>query len=163
MTQLSLKRGFANEKDLYDRITGGTSFTAQQLTLRVRNSSSIGQSAPQEISELGTGTENFQTSVIKGATSTHTVVGMRPTYVDLHLGLKGTTKEYYKLALEEVLLKVLRLKISLTEHIVILCGEDISVAKVYHAAVDLGYNPTSFPPAPSENEVQQLCTWVKGK
>ena len=76
-----MKSGFSQKNSL-DLLTTNTTFTLQKLTLRVRNTSSIGVCAPEEISELGKAGENSQTHVISGA-SASSVVGMRPTFIHI--------------------------------------------------------------------------------
>ena len=82
-THSVLKTGFSKNNYLRSHIFLSTKFDLEELWLRVRNSSSIGSGTPEEISELSTAAENFQTSVIKEASSAHTVEGLRPTFVDL--------------------------------------------------------------------------------
>jgi len=135
-----------------------TKFDLQELWLRVRNSSSIGNGIPEEISELSTAAENFQTSVIKGASSEHTVVGLRPTFMDL----QGLKDDDFKLCLNEVFSNILKIKVPLRESIVILCGEGISVQKVSEASAGLGLHSASFPQSPTAEQKQQLRSWLKG-
>merc|ERR1719458_2324041 len=101
------------------------------------------------------------TNVISGASSSSTVVGVRPTFVDMPEMRTGY--EDYTLAMEESLKKTLKLKPHPTEHVAILCGEGISVKKVSEAATKLGYSPIAFPPStPTEDEKLQLRTWLRG-
>ena len=101
------------------------------------------------------------TNVIRGASSASTVVGVRPTFVDMPE--MRPDDEDFTLAMEESLHKVLNLKPHPTEHVAILCGEGISVEKVSQSATKLGYNPVTFPPsAPTEDERNHLKTWLRG-
>ena len=94
----------------------------------------IGACAPEETSELGKTGESSQTIVIGGA-SASTVVGMRPTFI--HMG--GLTDEDYSVGMSDSLWGVLKLKTPPREHVVILCGEGISVEKVSQTATELRY------------------------
>ena len=101
------------------------------------------------------------TNVISGASNASTVVGVRPTFVDMPEMRPGD--QDYTLAMQEALLKTLNLKPHPTEHTVILCGEGISVKKVSQAATKLGYSPVALPPStPTEDEMLQLRTWLRG-
>ena len=133
-------------------------FKLCELNLRVRNSCSIGACAPTDISTLSTGGEPIQTSVIRGATSSSTVEGTRPTLIIAD----ETADGQYKKSLEEALLTTLKIKSPPTEHVVVLCGEGISVTAVSKATVMLGYDPVTYPLTPSELERQQLRVWLKG-
>merc|ERR1719447_331358 len=50
----------------------------------------------------------------------------------------------------------------LPEHVVILCGKDVSVDNVSNAVVVFGFNPICFPPTPTTEQKQQLKTWLSG-
>ena len=129
-THSVLKTGFSSNNRLRKHFSMSTKFNLEELWLRVRNSSSIGSGTPEEISELSTAAENFQTSVIKGASSAHTVVGLRPTFVDL----QGLKDDDYKLGLKEVFSNILKIKVPLRESIAILCGEGVSVQNIARIA-----------------------------
>ena len=58
---------------LKNHVDQNTEFTLEELGLRVRNCGNIGKSAPEEMFDLSKGDVNFQTSVIKGASSAHPV------------------------------------------------------------------------------------------
>ena len=128
----ALKSGFSREKSLH-LLTKNTRFTIHTLTLRVRNRSSIGACAPEEISELGKTGESSQTKVINGATVS-TIVGMRPTFIRMD----GITDEDYSEGMRESFSKALKLETMPTEHVVVLCGEGISVDKVSQTGTKLG-------------------------
>ena len=135
-----------------------TKFTLQELKLRVRNSSSIGNSTPESISDLSKGINNFQTRVIKEASSAHTVQGVRPVLLDL----EGIPDSDFSFGMNEVFSKVLKMKTTLTHNIAVLCGEDVSVSKVCQAVSGIGFCAATFPPSPSAEQEQQLRTWLKG-
>ena len=78
------------------------------------------------------------------------------------MNLCGIKDEDYDLSLKEALSEVLKLKTPLTEPVAILCGDGISLDKVSQAAAKHGYGSTVFPPAPSDNQMQQLRAWLKG-
>ena len=84
----------------------------------MRNSSSIGACAPQDISELGNTGKSSQTIVIGGA-SVNTIVGMRPTFILM----EGIADEDYSEGMRDSLSKVLKLKTPPTEHVVVLFSE----------------------------------------
>ena len=155
-----LKAGFSKSDSLKDLLTttSTTSFKFHQLDLRVRNSSSIGSSAPDDISKLSLRGFSFQTCVIKGASNASTVVGMKPSFVNM----TGTSYDDYTLAMQETLSKILKLKHQPTEQAVILCGEGISVTKVSEAVNKLKFNPLTFPPTPTEDQKQNLQSWLQG-
>ena len=92
----------------------------------------------EDISKFGKTSENLQTRVISGA-SVSTVVGLPPTFIHMD-GIEGAN---YSEGLKEAL-SVLKLKTSLEEHVVILCGEGISVDKVSQTATKLSHNPTTI-------------------
>merc|ERR1711963_1340571 len=50
----------------------------------------------------------------------------------------------------------------LSEHVVILCGKDVSLENVSKAVVEFGFNPISFPPTPTTEQMHQLKTWLSG-
>ena len=155
-----LKAGFSKSDSLKDLLTttSTTSFKFHQLDLRVRNSSSIGSSAPDDISKLSLRGFSFQTCVIKGASNASTIVGMKPSFVNM----PGTSYDDYTLAMQETLSKILKLKHQPTEQAVILCGEGISVTKVSEAVNKLKFNPLTFPPTPTEDQKQNLHSWLQG-
>ena len=157
-TQQTLNSGFSQKGGL-ESLTKNSSFFLASLNLRVRNSSSIGECVPEDISKFSKISENPQTSVISGA-SVSTVVGLRPTFINM----EGVEDEYHSRALREALSVILKLKTSLEEHVVILCGEGISIDKVSQAATKLSHNPTtiSLKPNNEEYQQQQLRSWLKG-
>ena len=157
-TQTFLKAGFSQGNILHSFLTRNTSFTPHQLNLRVRNSSSIGASAPEHISEFSTDAENFQTSVIRGASSASTVVGVRPTFIDMG----GVLDADFSLGLQDALQRVLQLKQPPTEHVAILCGEGVPMNLVSQTVNKLGYCPIMLPSKPSDSDMQQLKGWLLG-
>ena len=157
-TQQTLNSGFSQKRGL-ESLTKNSSFILATLNLRVRNSSSIGECVPEDISKFSKISENPQTSVISGA-SVSTVVGLRPTFINM----EGVEDEDHSEGLRGALSVILKLKTSLEEHVVILCGEGISVDKVSQAVTKLSYNPTtiSLKPNNEEYQQQQLRSWLKG-
>merc|ERR1712107_315475 len=95
---------------------------------------------------------------MKEASSSHTVVGMRPSFVNLG----GVEDKDFMLGLHGALLQILRLKAPLVENVVVLCGDGVSLAKVSQAASKHGYNNIVFSQAPSDHEKKQLQAWLKG-
>ena len=157
-TQNTLNYGFSQRGGL-ESLTRNSSFILATLNLRVRNSSSIGECVPEDLSKFGKTSENPQTRVISGA-SVSTVVGLPPTFIHMD----GIEDANYSEGLKEALSVILKLKTSLEEHVVILCGEGISVDKVSQTATKVSHNPTtiSLKPNNEEYQQQQLRTWLKG-
>lgn len=123
---------FAKSDVLRKSLTRKTTFHFCSLDMRLRNSSSIGSSAPNDISDLSKTDLSFQTSVIKGASNTSTIIGLRPTFVQ-------TGDDDFAVTMEEKLENIFKLrKPHATEHAVILCGEAISLTKVSQAATQCG-------------------------
>ena len=162
-TQNALKSGFSHERKL-TLLTKDTTFMLHTLNLRVRNSSSIGACAPQEMSELGRRSDkNTQTSVIAEA-SVSTVVGMRPTFIHMGGGLQILDKDY-NMGLKEALVDVLKMRKNPGEHAVIICGEGISVETVSKTTTKMGFSPTTVSQKPINEKYQhqQLQVWLKSK
>ena len=146
-TQNYLREEFLKGNNRFDCLAKNTLFTFHQLNLRVRNCSSIGTSAPADISEFSKGAENFQTSVIRNASSASTVVGVKPTFINM-----GEVPDAdFSLGLEEALVKVLQLKPSTTAHVAILCGDGVSISTVSQTVHTLGFSPATFPSKPSDS------------
>ena len=78
--------------------------------------------------------------------------------------MEGIEDDNHSEGLKEALSVILKLKTSLEEHVVILCGEGISVDKVSQTATKLSHNPTtiSLKPNNEEYQQQQLRSWLKG-
>jgi len=52
--------------------------------------------------------------------------------------------------------------LSPSEHVVILCGVGIPLQDIRESVTAAGYSPTTLPPHPTEEEVQDLRTWLRG-
>ena len=157
-TQKRLKSGYDQGEHVISGLVSNTTFSLQKLSLRVRNSSNIGNSVPEDVSEFKKGVKHFQTSVIKEASSVSTIVGTRPTFVNM----QGIKDEDYKLGVQEALQNVLKLTPPITTHTVILCGEGIPVQRISNATIDLGYCPLILPVRPQHHELERLKTWLQG-
>merc|ERR1712083_687875 len=114
-----------------------------------------GDCTPDDISKFSTIEDTFQTIAMKGASSASTVVGERPVFVDM----QGKKDDDYTVGMKEVQLKVPQFK---NDHAVILCGENVSVQRVFEAAKKVGYSPVIFPQSPTSDDLKQLHTWLRG-
>ena len=122
----------------------------------MRNTSSIGGCAPEDLSQLSTSTSLTQTNVIKGATTSSTVAGLKPTLIDMS-GLPGEYKAGVMMALK----LTLKLSPSPSEHVVILCGAGIPLPDIRDSVTAAGYSPTTLPPHPTDEQVRDLRTWLR--
>ena len=151
---------------LVRQFTTRTSFELKHLELRMRNSSSIGESVPDEISKFKKGAGNLQTSIIGAASSTHTVVGIRPIFLNEPRGFLARLNFWGistpEIILKEVLSKFLKLEAHPREHAVILCGHKIPIPEVSEAAIKIGYRPITYSQPPTDEERVKLCAWLRG-
>merc|ERR1719222_1810878 len=92
---------FVDQNGLENRHSQISNFSFQPLTFRMRNSGNIGASAPVDVSKFSKGGESFMTNVISGASSASTVIGVRPTFVDLSFETRPAGYEDYSAAMEE--------------------------------------------------------------
>merc|ERR1712130_637456 len=146
---------FSKGNYLKSRLIRNTTFTLQQLNLRARDCSNIGNCTPDDISKLSTTEDTFQTIAMKGASSVSTVAGERPIFVNM----QGVEDADYHLGMKEVHSRVPLFK---NDHAVILCGENVLVSKVSEAAKKVGYSPVVFPQSPTDDDVKQLHIWLRG-
>ena len=149
--------------NLIKNATRKTSFRLVQLKLRMRNSSSIGASVPEDVSKVKKGSNHVQTRVIREASSAHTVVGLRPSLIIRpdDMGTYPVLHRDYTLVLTESLQQVLKLEANPTEYAVVLCGKMIPVPEVSEAITKLGYSPITLPQKPTDEERQKLRTWLR--